>query len=130
MCVVLPCMHRWHAHLLFVHVFRFVTSCTPCSPCPVSLPFLPCCPAPPPLLLLLLLQLDSQKHGWGSHYTGYGSNVHVNEKGALGITSAHASEDSIELMVRGVGVGWLGWCGALYYCKLQTVEGQCLPAEV
>jgi hypothetical protein len=43
--------------------------------------------------------MHSEKHGWGSHYTGYGDNVHVNEAGALGITSAHASEDSIELMV-------------------------------
>ena len=49
-------------------------------------------------------QMSSSKHGWGSHYTGYGDNVHVNEAGALGVTSAHASEDSIELMV-----GW-GWC--------------------
>lgn len=44
-------------------------------------------------------QMHSDKHGWGSHYTGYGDDVHVNEAGGLGITSAHASEDSIELMV-------------------------------
>jgi hypothetical protein len=44
--------------------------------------------------------MSSGKHGWGSAYTGYGDNVHVNEAGGLGVTSAHASEDSIELMVR------------------------------
>lgn len=43
--------------------------------------------------------MQSSKHGWGSNYTGYGDNVHVNEAGGLGVTSAHASEDSIELMV-------------------------------
>lgn len=53
--------------------------------------------------------MSSGKHGWGSHYTGYGDNVHVNEAGALGVTSAHASEDSIELMVRGVQGACMLW---------------------
>jgi hypothetical protein len=51
--------------------------------------------------------MSAEKHGWGSHYTGYGDNVHVNEVGGLGVNSAHASEDSIELMVS----VWLCVCG-------------------
>lgn len=61
-------------------------------------------------------QMSSSKHGWGSHYTGYGDNVHVNEAGALGVTSAHASEDSIELMVGG-GCRELACCGV---CMVQA----------
>lgn len=49
-------------------------------------------------------QIHSDKHGFGRGYTGYGSKTALNEVGAMGIASAGATEDSIDLMVRGCGV--------------------------
>ena len=48
----------------------------------------------------VVVQMHDEKHGFGSGYTGTGSNIRLNEVGGLGIASAGASEDSIELMVR------------------------------
>jgi len=49
--------------------------------------------------VVVALQIHDDKHGFGSGYLGYGNNVRLNEVGGLGIASAGASEDSIELMV-------------------------------
>lgn len=77
-----------------------------CSSSCMLLPQLqsPCCDA-------LYLQIHSDKHGFGSGYTGYGGKVKLNEVGAIGIASAGATEDSIELMVGRdedgkLGPGW------------------------
>eukprot|EP00878_Enallax_costatus_P040983 GHUV01047410.1.p1 GENE.GHUV01047410.1~~GHUV01047410.1.p1 ORF type:complete len:403 (+),score=127.19 GHUV01047410.1:585-1793(+) len=59
----------------------------------------------------VLEQIHSDKHDFGSGYVGFGSKVKLNEVGAIGIASAGATEDSIELMVGRdedgkLGPGW------------------------
>lgn len=49
--------------------------------------------------LLAVPQVHSDKHGFGSGYTGYGSKTKLNEVGGMGVADAGASEDSIDLMV-------------------------------
>ncbi|KAF6253126.1 hypothetical protein COO60DRAFT_1703964 [Scenedesmus sp. NREL 46B-D3] len=59
----------------------------------------------------VLEQVHSDKHGFGSGYTGHGSRTALNEVGGMGIGDAGASEDSIDLMVGRdedgkLGPGW------------------------
>jgi hypothetical protein len=55
--------------------------------------------------------VHSDKYGFGSGYSGYGSKTALNEVGGMGIGDAGASEDSIDLMVGRdedgkLGPGW------------------------
>lgn len=61
--------------------------------------------------MFFFLQIHSDKHGYGSGYTGFGSKVQLNEVGGIGIASAGASEDSVEILVGRdedgkLGPGW------------------------
>jgi hypothetical protein len=66
------------------------------------------------------VQLHSDKHGFGSGYKGYGSKTALNEVGGMGIASAGASEDSIDLMVSAAGMT----------CCVCLSSGAAVPAMV